>query len=172
MNIKQLFATILLLPIIILLFISLSSLYNIFSLIFYSLFIFLISYIIIRFIWVLGEPVNKDIKYKPIPYKLFKNGICPFCGHRKYSQKKLKIGYKKKYWEIHYRVFYIKYSTSFNQLDECINICSKCERRYLFYSKYKIFSLFSKNPSNKALKRKIGYTRGLRFPFEPWNIIE
>jgi len=32
-------------------------------------------------------------------------------------------------------------------------------------------SLFMRNPSKKLLKRKSGYLRGLRFPFELWHIL-
>jgi len=138
-----------------------------------SCFALILIYIpILRYLWVLGTPINNDIKFNASSAKLLNKGICPFCGKRNYSPKKIKVGYRKRYWEFHYRVFYIKYRITTDNFNKFVNICHKCESRYLFYCKYKIFSLFARNPSKKILKRKYGCIRGLEYPFESWNIKE
>lgn len=169
-NSQQIGVTIVSILFLIPVFIELSNISNISSFISSCIVLILIYIPIVRYLWVLGTPFNEDVNLKTNSSKLLDNGICPFCGKRNYSSKKIKVGYRKRCWEFHYRIFYLKYRISINNFNKFIYICHKCESRYLFYSKYKIFSWFAINPSKKILKRKYGCIRGLEYPFESWNI--
>ena len=51
-----------------------------------------------------------------------------------------------------------------------VKICDSCKKKYLSISKSKFLFLFYIDPSIKLLKKRLGYLRGIKFPFEEWNI--
>jgi len=97
--------------------------------------------------------------------------ICPLCGKNKSTNALLSIGYRRRsYSDFEYRVFYIKYKVSKEELSYKINICAPCGNEYLKICKSRILFLFHQNPSKKVLQGKPGYIRGIKFPFEKWNL--
>ncbi|MDR3668562.1 MAG: hypothetical protein P4L35_17100, partial [Ignavibacteriaceae bacterium] len=106
-----------------------------------------------------------------IAQKNILNGVCPLCGRNKSTISSLEIGYRRKFWNIlSYNIIYIKYSVNAQQITSKINICTSCKNNYLLLSRFKILTIFKINPSIKVLKRKLGYLRGLRFPYAKWHV--
>jgi hypothetical protein len=135
------------------------------------IFIILSAYFIVRFIWLLSVSQQEGIIFKKQTIENINSSICPLCGKNNFTNALLTIGYRKRrYSNFDYRVFYIKYSVSSEELSYKINICSTCRDEYLRISKSKLLFLFYPNPSKKVLKRKAGYSRGIKFPFEEWNL--
>ncbi|MFH1528434.1 MAG: hypothetical protein ABIJ40_14460 [Bacteroidota bacterium] len=171
-NLRQILSIIFGLPFVILMLVALARAETVGSFIFIGLFEFIFIYISIQFIWRLGIPQSTAINYKQRAIESLNKNICPLCNRNSYSTKQLKIGYRKRIWdEINYRFVYLSYSTSVHEIQTYVNICHSCVKKYSLVSKFKTMSLFMRNPSKKLLKRKSGYLRGLRFPFELWHIL-
>lgn len=124
----------------------------------------------LRFFSIYGDPDSSEVIFNNISKLHIDKKICPICRVRESSTHLLSVGYRKRFWKIAYRIFYITYSFEVNELTTKINICDVCKDRYLFLSNYKILSIFYRNPSKRVLKKKVGYLIGLQFPFEKWNI--
>jgi hypothetical protein len=126
----------------------------------------------IKLIWLLADPKDNSLLFKENISESIEKGACPFCKSHKVNGDKLRVGYRKALWEIYYKVFFIEYSKDYLQLTATLPICFKCKNKYLFVSRYKILSLFTRNPSKKVLKRKISYLRGLKNPYGSWHLIK
>ncbi len=144
---------------------------NIQTLIFLTVFDLITFYIFVRFLWILGTETDDEISYKKSAIRNINKGICPLCGFNQASDSFLEIGYRKRKWsDFLYKVYYIKYSTRIIELTTKVKICDPCRQKYLKVSKSKFLFLFNINPSIKLLKIRYGYLRGIKFPFEEWNI--
>jgi hypothetical protein len=119
----------------------------------------------------LANPKDNFLLFKENISESIEKGRCPFCKSHRVNGDKLRVGYRKALWEIYYKVFFIEYSKDYLQLTASLPICIKCKNKYLLVSTYKILSLFTRNPSKKVLKRKIGFLRGLKNPYESWHLI-
>ncbi len=170
-NIKQILTFIFIAPMLFALYSSFQISQNIQAVIFQIIFDLLAFYIFIRFLWILGNETTYEISFKKSALKNINESICPLCGLSNVSDSFLEIGYRKRKWsDFLYKVFYIKYSTRIVELTTKIKICESCKQKYLLVSKSKLLSLFHINPSIKLLKIRYGYLRGIKFPFEEWNI--
>ncbi|MBK6912532.1 MAG: hypothetical protein IPJ03_19390 [Ignavibacteriales bacterium] len=171
LNNNQILAFVLISPFLLLLVAGLSNPENIStSILKFSIF-FLSLYFFIRFLWVLGCSYEDEIHFKESVLENVNNNICPLCGKEKISDSNLTIGYRKRIWsDFEYKVYYIKYSTDIIEITTKVQICKSCGKNYLSVCEQDLFAIFHVNPSIKLLKRKLGYLRGIKFPFEKWNI--
>lgn len=170
-NIKQVLAIIFIFPFLLSLYIGFPITKNFPALILQTIVFVSTLYFFVRFVWLLGTSSGDEILFKESVIKNINKNYCPYCGSNQASNSFLEIGYRKRLWsDFVYKVYYIKYSTRMNELTTKIKICHSCEERYFLVSKYKLLSVFHINPSIKLLKRKYGYLRGIKFPFEKWNI--
>lgn len=170
-NFKQIIAFIFIAPVLFSLYASF-PIPNNYSTVLLQLFVFLSTlYFFIRFLWLLGSSHDDELYFKESVLRNINSNICPLCSLEQVSNSTLSIGYRRRKWsDFLYKVYYIKYSYRNIELTTKVRICKSCEHNYLLISKQKLLSLFHVNPSIKLLKRKYGYLRGIKFPYEKWNI--
>jgi hypothetical protein len=114
---------------------------------------------------------NNIVLIKPEAQSSIMKGICPFCHENHFTDEVLKVGYRKPKSD-----YYSKdpesrnWDISLEYLTISLPICEKCKEKYLLLCKFKLFARIGLDRSYCVLQRKLGYLRGLQFPFESWNI--
>ena len=97
---------------------------------------------------------------------------CPFCGAAEPKRYSLQVGYRKAHLDLGLRynwVLWVNWKRWYSELDTRLPICESCRTKFLQSCKMKLFQRFNFNP-NKVLKYKLGYLRGIQFPFLTGNL--
>jgi hypothetical protein len=128
-------------------------------------------YLTLRETWILAAPVDNAVLIKPEAEAAMTKGLCPFCHTNPSSHQKLRVGYRKaKLTHFAYRVVWVEYAVSMNELTSQLPICDHCANTYSFLRYFKMFARFGLDRSYLVLRRKPGYFRGRTFPFEKGNL--
>lgn len=124
-----------------------------------------------RMFWIAADPRGGGVLLKPQAESSLIRGICPFCKTNPYSDETLKVGYRKpRITRFEYWIVLIRMSFAMDELITRLPICTKCKETYLALLPFRIFARLGLDRSFKVLDRKLGYFRGIQFPFEHWNI--
>ena len=126
----------------------------------------LIAYCTVRFFYVTADPIDEGIPQTSQTVNSLSKSICPFCNTNPLSLYTLKVGYKKGLHNFKYCGFWIEWSHSYHEIYSRIPICEPCRTKYLKACSRKLLQKGMRNPSKVVLRRKLGYRRGLEFPFE------
>lgn len=133
----------------------------------------LVTWFFSLFVWTQGKPDNEDIILNENAGEQVFNGNCPLCRENQAENIDLEVGYRARVWgNLQYKVFFFSYTTREKELNAKVRICKECMKHYLLVSRFKLLSIFYKNPSTIVLEKKYGYLRGLKFPYEKWNITQ
>ena len=130
----------------------------------------LFAYCIACFFYLTADPIDEEILQTPQTINSLSKSICPFCNTDPLSPYTLKVGYKKSLHNFKYCGFWIEWSHSYHEIYSRIPICENCCTKYLKACSRKLISIVMRNPSKVVLRRKLGYRRGLEFPFETWHV--
>lgn len=130
-----------------------------------------VVYWTVRLFYVMATPIDEEILLNTQTKNSLTKGICPLCNIEPLSTNTIKVGYKRgQYTDTKYYIIWIQWSHSFREIYSRIPICERCCIKYLKACSRKFFPKRMRNPSKILLRRKLGYRRGLVFPFETWNI--
>lgn len=125
----------------------------------------------LRYYWIIADPENNVVLIKSEAQFSIIKGLCPFCHENHFADDVLRVGYRRPQLDYFaYKILWIEWKDSLNELTESLPICERCKKKYLFLCKFKLFARVGLDRSYYVLERKIGYFRGRRFPFESWNI--
>ena len=132
---------------------------------------FFIAYWTFRLFYVMATPIDEEVLLNSQTKDSLTKGICPLCKIEPSSTNTIKVGYKRgQYRNTKYYIFMIQWTHSIHQIFLRIPICEHCRIKYIKACSRKFFPKMMRNPSKILLLRKLGYRRGLVFPFETWNI--
>lgn len=125
--------------------------------------IFIISRIV-RLYWIATDSSDDTILLCDTAKWSSDNGASPFCGSKDKQLYSLQVGYRKPHvWFMYYFVL-IKWRLLYTSLSIDLPICETCRMKYLRACRMKLFSSVTFK-TQKVLKRKVGYLRGLDFPY-------
>lgn len=131
----------------------------------------LITYWTARLFYLTADPIDEEVFLTSKAQTALSKGICPFCATEPIAPQTLKVGYKKgRYSNFKYKVFWIEWSHSYHELNIRLPICDGCRTKYLTACLRRFPPKGMRNPCKIVLKRKLGYRRGIQFPFESWNL--
>lgn len=134
-------------------------------------FLLLIAYWTVRLLYVMADPIDQEILQTPRTANSIHRDICPLCNTEPLSPYTLKVGYRRgRYSDFKYFVIWIQWSHSYEEIYSQIPICDHCRTRYLKACTRRLLPKGMRNPSKAILRRKLGYRRGIVFPFETWNV--
>lgn len=134
-------------------------------------FLALIAYWTVGLFYVTATPIDDKILHTPGTQEAILKNTCPFCGTEPISSYTLKVGYKRgQYSDFKYMLIWIQWRHSRREIYARLGICESCRRKYLKACSRKILPKGMRNPSKIVLRRKLGYRRGIVFPFESWNL--
>jgi hypothetical protein len=108
----QVFAFMRYFPFIFLISLCVFSGYKLSGMVFCILFIMYCIYLLVQILLVLGKSKDDKLYFNTFAQNNIMNDICPLCGKNKSSTSSLDIGYKKGYWNISYRIIYVRYSVN------------------------------------------------------------
>lgn len=131
-----------------------------------------VLYCTLRLFYITAEPDDSEVKLKPRARSALMKGLCPFCGTNPYRNEMLKVGYRKPHLSFAYKIFWIEWNKTFDELSIRLPICENCKKKFLALRKLKIFARVGLDRSFHVLPTKRGYFRGLLFSLESWNIKE
>ncbi|MGD0036318.1 MAG: hypothetical protein ABSC53_03390 [Bacteroidota bacterium] len=134
--------------------------------------IVLFLYFSIRLLFITGNMKDDKVIFKTHVQPLIEERICPFCKSNHFVNETTKVGYRKPHLYIAYKIFWIEWRRTVDELSVWLPICEECRRRYFMFFKIKLFKRFGLDPSYRVLKIKQGCFRGIRYPLEEWNFKE
>jgi hypothetical protein len=132
-----------------------------------------VLYLTLRLAWIMAEPADTSVSFNSRATTAQLRGLCPICGKNQQGHWTLMVGYRKP----------TQMTLHFGGIDPLmlgeglvddthlsVQICDRCARRYGHLSKFGFLAPVGLDRSFRVLRRKPGYLRGLRHPFEPSNI--
>ena len=132
-----------------------------------------VVYLTLRLVWIMTEPMDASISLKPQASTAQDKGLCPICRKNQQGHQTLTLGYRKP----------TQIALHFGGIDPLmlgeglvdnihvsVPICDRCATRFRYISKFGFLAPVGLDRSFRVLRRKRGYLRGLRHPFEPSNI--
>lgn len=128
-----------------------------------------VVYLILRLVWIVTEPGDTAISFKPQAVEAQRRGLCLLCRKNRQGDRVLKVGYRRKTSISGYLGILIG---GYMEDGICLSVpvCERCARRHMFLSKLGSLAPLGLDGSFRVLKRKPGYLRGLEHPFERSNI--
>lgn len=130
-------------------------------------------YLTLRLVWIIVEPEDASFSLKSRSRTAQARGLCPICGKNEEGQKTLTVGYRKP-TPMALRLGGIDPLLLGEGLVDDINvsipICDRCATWAGYFSKMGFLAPLGLDGSLRVLRRKRGYLRGLRRPFDPSNI--
>ena len=132
-----------------------------------------VIYLTLRLAWIAMDPTNTSISLKRRATMAQQQQLCWLCGENHYEHLTLTIGFRRPTPKA-LRFSLVDTALIGEGLADDIQlrvpICESCARRYTILSKIGFFAPLGLDRSFRVLRRKPGYLRGLRHPFEPSNI--
>jgi hypothetical protein len=130
----------------------------------------LFAYCMACLIYLTADPIDEEILQTPQTIGSLSKSICPFCNTNPISPYTLKVGYRKGLHNFKYCGFWFEWSRSYREIYSRIPICEHCHAKYLNSCSRKFLPKAMRNPSKIVLQKKLGYRRGLKYPFETWLV--
>ncbi len=131
-------------------------------------------YLTLRLVWIMAEPRDASVSLKLRASTAQGKGLCPICGKNAQGHKALTVGYRKP-TTMALRLGGIDpLLLGEGLLDDIhlsVQICEHCAMRYERLSKFGFLAPIGLDRSFRVLRRKPGYLRGLRHPFEASNMM-
>lgn len=126
-------------------------------------------YLTLRFVWIIAAPTDTLVSLKPCASAAQAKGLCPICGMNAQGHKPLTVSYRKptqsalRLGGIDPLLFG---EGLVDDLQVSIPVCDRCADRFAHISKLGFLAPAILDASFRVLRRKPGYLRGLRHPFE------
>lgn len=108
------------------------------------------------------QPLDYRFKFKAKVISFLEQDICPFCEKNSISEYRIKVGYSKANFWMAYFVLWIEYSYNRDDFITSVPICNRCKDRFL---QNKLV-----NPSYSVLERNLGFSLGLKNPYDKSHI--
>ena len=128
-----------------------------------------VVYLTLRLVWIMARPTDASVALKPQASTAQLRGVCPVCRKNQRGHQTLTVGYRKP----------TQIAVHFGGIDPLmlgeglvddirvsVPICERCARRFRNLSKCGFLAPVGLDRSFKVLRRKLGYLRGLRHPFD------
>ncbi|MFZ1082944.1 MAG: hypothetical protein WAO19_13580 [Candidatus Kryptoniota bacterium] len=132
-----------------------------------------VVYLTLRLVWIMAEPTDASVSLKPRASTAQLRGLCPICGKNQRGHKTLTVGYRKPTQMALHLGGIDPLMLGEGLVDDVhlfVQICERCARRIGYISKLGFLAPVGLDRSFRVLRRKPGYLRGLRHPFELSNI--
>ena len=127
-------------------------------------------YLTLRFVWIIAGPTDASVSLKRRASTAQGKGLCPICRKNEQGQGGLTVGYRKP-TQMVLRFGGIDPLLLGEGLVDDIHIsvpvCDRCARRFSHISNLGFLAPAVLDASFRVLRRKLGYLRGLRHPFDP-----
>ena len=126
-------------------------------------------FLTLRLVWIMAEPTDALDSLKPRASTAQAKGLCPICGKNEQGHKTLRVGYRKP-TQLALRLGGIDPlllgEGLVDDLHVSVPVCDRCAMRFGHVSKLGFLALAFLDASFRVLRRKPGYLRGVRHPFE------
>lgn len=131
-----------------------------------------VVFLTLRLVWIMFDPVDRSIALKSRAAEAQSRGLCPVCGRNRPGNRTLEIGYRRRVPRaLRFDIFDLAFGEGMtDDIHISVPVCENCAKKYLFLSKFRQFASPGLDRSFRVLRRKPGYLRGLKHPFEPTNI--
>lgn len=135
-----------------------------------------LAYLPVQWLWMnwprwlgIDWPLDYTVQLKKSRRKALENGLCPFCLKKEPIHNELQTGYRRRSYSLESRgIFgFIKITTQEQQI--YLPICELCKKRFSNCSKHLFFMRPIWHPG-RALRRKVGWLRGVSLQFLPSNM--
>ena len=129
-------------------------------------------YLTLRLVWIMVEPVDSSASLKSRATSAQEGDLCRVCGRNHQGNRTLRVGYRRPAIRaLHFEILDVAIGEGMvDNIQLSVPICESCAKRYMFLSRFGFFAPLGLDRSFRVLRRKRGYLRGLRHPFEPSNI--
>lgn len=132
-----------------------------------------VVYLTLRLAWVVADPRDSSVVLKPRVAQAQTQGLCAVCGKNRHGRRTIKVGYRRavpRASRIEMADTLLLGEGMTDDIHMSVPVRERCAKRFMLFSRFSFFVPVGLDMSFRVLRRKPGYLRGMRHPFEPSNL--